>query len=152
MNLIRNGKIISSHPVAQCGNLLAGSIVIPDVPFQYQLTGYDTKGNRFYKTKDTMLNTQTEAKLSLHDTHTATSVLPSNSISSSTLLKPTPQPTPKIASTTISDISTLSDPYCPCLNGGKCFTIIRFGYKRIRCNCPKGYTGSLCQSSKKKNI
>ena len=54
-----------------------------------------------------MLNTQTEAKLSLHDTRIATSVLPSNSISSSTLLKPTPQPTPKITSTTISDISIL---------------------------------------------
>ena len=117
---MRNSKINSSHPVMLCGNLLAGLIVIPDVPFQYQLTGYDTKDNQFYKTQDIMLNTQTEAKLSDHDILTATSVLPSNSISTSLLLKPIHlnQHLKLPLLTTITDSIILSD---PSLNRGKMF-------------------------------
>ena len=142
-------------------------IVIPNVPFQYQLTGYDTKGNQFSKTKDTVLNPQIEAKMCDHDLPILTSsVLPipvgftvstSSSASSvpytSTLTMPTPKTT--VAAATTATITTtpagsiLSDPsfHCPCRNGGRCFTVVRFGLTRVLCNCPKGYSGSLCQSS-----
>ena len=137
----------------RCGNLMAGMIVIPNVPFQYQLTGYDTKGNQFSKTKDTVLNPQTEAKMCDQDLPIPTSSVSSistvstSSSASSTLAIPTPKTTTATATTTTTSI--LSEPsfHCPCHNGGRCYTIVRFGLTRILCNCPKGYSGSLCQSS-----
>ena len=63
LNLISNDKIISSNVVMQCGNLSAGMIVIPNVPFQYQLTGYDINDNYFSKTKKTVLNAQIKANM-----------------------------------------------------------------------------------------
>ena len=47
LNLLSNDKIISS--VMRCGNLLVRTVVIPNVPFQYQLIGYVSKGNQFSK-------------------------------------------------------------------------------------------------------
>lgn len=145
----------------RCGNLLAGMIVIPNVPFQYQLTGYDTSGNWFTQTKDTVLNSQikptacdspipTSLVLSMpavstvsssnlassvteytHTIHTATSVIS---------VTPTP--------TTITGSRSVTSFHCPCRNGGRCFTIVRFGRTRLLCSCPKGFSGSFCQSSK----
>ena len=75
LNLISNNKIVSSNVLMQCGNLSAGIIVIPNVPFQYQLTGYDINDHYFSKTKKTVLNTQIKAnmcELSLPVPHIAT--------------------------------------------------------------------------------
>ena len=54
------------------------------------------------------------------------------------LLKPTS------ATTTAPTTST-----CPCQNGGSCVVSYRSGVKRVSCNCQKGYSGSVCQASKK---
>lgn len=124
----------------RCRNLLAGMIVIPNVPFQYQLTGYDTKGNQFSKTKHAVLNSHIKAK-------TCNSPLPTPSTAFST-------PVVSVAVSATPSPSTISSSgasfYCPCHNGGMCITIKRFGRTRVLCSCPKGYSGSLCQSSKSK--
>ena len=45
-------------------------------------------------------------------------------------------------------LTRIPEPDCPCLNGGSCVTIVRFGRPRIVCRCATGYTGSLCQHCK----
>ena len=45
-------------------------------------------------------------------------------------------------------LTKIPAPDCPCLNGGRCVTIVRFGRPRIVCRCAKGYTGSFCQHCK----
>lgn len=163
LNLLSNDKIVSSNVIIRCGNLLAGLIIIPNVPFQYQLTGFDTKGNRFSKTKDFVLNSDIDVKMC--DLTTAvSSVLPVPAVATISA-SPLPSSVPKytnintvVSATPISTASSKASSaitgtakssfYCPCHNGGRCISIVRFGRTRVQCRCPKGYSGSLCQSSK----
>ena len=50
--------------------------------------------------------------------------------------------------TQLCDLPTPGFVNCPCLNGGRCVTFVRFGRTRIICSCLKGYSGSQCQTSK----
>ena len=123
LNLLLNDGTVSSNALMHCGSLLSGIIVVPNVPFRYQLKGFDSKGNGFEETRDTELTPKTETcKL--------------------------PTPTPAITTTTPTTCPTPGFVECPCLNGGRCVTFTRFGRTHIVCSCPEGYSGSQCQISK----
>ena len=109
--------------MSHCGNLLAGVIIVPSESFRYQLRGYDSKGNAFTETREIKL--KPAAKMC------------------------TPTPTTAITTTpTVTASPTPGFVDCPCLNGGRCVTFVRFGRTRIVCSCPEGYSGSQCQTSK----
>ena len=124
LDLLLHDEIVSCNAMTHCGNLLAGVIIVPSVPFRYQLRGYDSKGNSFTETRETRLNPKAE-----------TCDLPTPTSATSTTTAPTASPTPGFVD-------------CPCLNGGRCVTFVRFGRTRIICSCPEGYSGSQCQTSK----
>jgi len=120
LNLVLTNGIVSSNALTQCGGLLTGVIIIPNAPFRYQLEGYDSDGNSFSRTRDVLIEAKSEeCKIPTPPTTATTS-------------SPSPSPT--------------SD--CPCLNGGSCVTVVRFGCRRVFCRCADGYTGSICQHSK----
>lgn len=157
LNLLSNDKIVSANAIMRCGNLLAGMIVIPNVPFQYQLTGYDTKGNHFSKTKDIVLSSQTKVKMCdlPIPTSSVLSIPAVSSVSTSAVASSVTDymhtNTLMISATpTLIPTASPSEPtfHCPCYNGGRCVIIVRFGRTRVLCSCPKGYSGSLCQLSK----
>ena len=155
LNLLSGDRMISSNAMMRCGNLLAGMIVIPNVPFRYQLTGYDTKGNYFSKTKDAELNSPmkvTTCDLPIPFPTSSIMSIPAVSTNSGSGLVPSSEIAAPVAPTaTPTTTATATTPeasfHCPCHNGGSCVTIVRFGRLRVLCSCPKGYTGSLCQSS-----
>ena len=129
LNLLLRDGVVSSTALMHCGSLLSGVIVVPNEPFRYQLEGFDSEGNGFEVTRETILTPETE-------------------------LCESPTPTPAIITTTATVTATpTASPTpgfveCPCLNGGRCVEFTRFGRTRIVCSCPEGYSGSQCQTSK----
>ena len=61
----------------------------------------------------------------------------------SEILKPISPPVTLTYATSVPTTST-----CPCHNGGTCQSYFRFGRRRLRCVCPEGFRGSLCQDGK----
>ena len=118
LDLLSHDGIISRNAMSHCGSLLTGIITVPCEPFRYQLRGYDSKGNNFTEIKEIKLKPATEVCSSTSTTATTTT--------------PT---TPGIID-------------CPCLNGGRCITYVRYGQTLTTCRCPKGYTGAKCEKSK----
>ena len=106
-----------------CGSLLSGVIVVPNVPFHYQLKGFDSKGNGFEETRVTKQTPITE-------------------------FCDLPTPTPAIITLTPTACSTPGFVECPCCNDGRCVSFTRFCCTHIVCSCPEGYSGSQCQISK----
>ena len=126
LDLLLHDDIVSSNAMIHCGNLLSGVIIVPSAPFRYQLRGYDSKGNSFTETREIRLNPKAE----MCDLPTPTLTTPTTTTST-----PIASPTPGFVE-------------CPCLNGGRCVTFVRFGRTRIICSCLEGYSGSQCQTSK----
>ena len=124
LDLLLHDGIIS-FPMVHCSSLLSGVIIVPSVPFRYQLRGYDSKGNGFVETKKTKL--YPKAEICDLPTPTSSTVV----TSSTTVTTPTASPIPPLV--------------CPCRNGGRC---IRFGRTQVQCVCQPGHAGSLCQISK----
>ena len=54
---------------------------------------------------------------------------------------------PPTTSTYATSVPTTST--CPCHNNGECKIYYRYGRKLIRCICPPGYLGPLCQYGKR---
>ena len=47
LNLVLTDGRVFSNALTHCGSLLTGMITIPDVFFQFQLEGFDSRGNEF---------------------------------------------------------------------------------------------------------
>ena len=47
LNLVLTDGRVFSNALTHCGSLLTGMVVIPSVPFQFQLEGSDSEGVRF---------------------------------------------------------------------------------------------------------
>ena len=129
-----DGQVFNATQLLPCSGFLIGEITIPNESFRYVLEGYDCEGNKFSQTSlTTPFTFPNPSPTSIVPTSTSRVVASPTSTSTVVITSsPTPSPTPD----------------CPCLNGGRCVTILRFGRKRTFCHCRSGYTGSLCHFSK----
>ncbi|XP_065886855.1 uncharacterized protein [Dysidea avara] len=125
-----DGQVFNATQLLPCSGFLIGEITIPNESFRYVLEGYDCEGNKFSQTSlTTPFTFPNPSPTSIVPTSTSRVVASPTSTSTVVITSsPTPSPTPD----------------CPCLNGGRCVTILRFGRKRTFCHCRSGYTGSLC--------
>ena len=52
LNLVLSDGRVFSNVLLHCGGLLAGMITVPNVTFEFQLEGFDSKGNIFQTNVD----------------------------------------------------------------------------------------------------
>jgi len=135
LNLVLINGIVSSNVLTRCGGLLTGIIIIPNAPFRYQLEGYDADGNRFTRTRDILMEAESEeCEVSTPDTTSTTSPSFSSATRTST---PVILTTSVVRPSTVvfSSVSTSSSVLIP--------SIIPTGTPS---GCPKGLTGLDCNT------
>ena len=160
-----DNRVLNATELIFCSGFLIGEITIPNESFHYVLEGYDRDNNKFSQisltTPFTFPDPVTPSPTSVVPTITRSVVTRSVFVSStrtpirsSRLFTTSSTRVPTTSSISTSTVVVTSSPTvpptpdCPCLNGGRCVTVTRFGRKRVFCRCSKGFTGSLCQFSK----